>query len=657
MMDKNNIKLSALAATCAMSIGLTACGGSDGSDGAPGKPGGPVAETITQLNLAVTGVKYDNDTPTITVEATNQDDKPIVGITDLSVLASQLTPMGATGAGNPAQWNRVSTYANPPTVVDNKDGSYSVTIPLEGFDKELTQRYAVYAGGGDSKLADGVSLLPRREIVADFDGEGFKAKYTKNVVSHQVCTNCHIEGEALTRRHSSYQEQATCATCHDASFDEDTQWTHLVHNIHNSNKSFTDKKGNEYNGEAAEALIQNNCQSCHVESDTQTEWQNFSRVPTMETCSSCHTNIDFKAGKGHSQQDNNANCVACHNSQWTAELHSAKAMAKKAVIDTYGMSADLVANADNTATLTISILDAAGTAIDVNSILANIQRVEATTNVGPNFPQLSYYTKDNLNLVENGQLQAGASIENGKLVHITKVLPFGAGDTDTAFSFIGLSVCTSGAEVAACAADGSSEYTGMKAALAFGTKSGNAASMRHTNSVNFATCESCHGETFDIHKGTHHPGFVMTEQLGREVDGKVVVGIDGCASCHTPAGTYAGGANKGAIEMKLHSTHISKAHGLIGGECSQCHNDLNLDAFKNKKALATSSGKFTSPITATCSSCHTVGGPYMVHTKESLEEFGAIVDGDKDVADQAANTETCLFCHKPTLEDHTKVSL
>ncbi|MCL1097429.1 OmcA/MtrC family decaheme c-type cytochrome [Shewanella gelidii] len=652
----NNSKKSIMLIASAITLALTGCGGSDGSSGEPGNPGGPAAEAIETLHLKVTKVTYTDGSPSIEIYATNQNDEPIVGIQDFGVKAAQLYPMGTTGAGNSAQWQTISIRSNPAVIVDNKNGSYTATVPVENLNQDLTQRFNVYAGGPDATLLDGVTSLPRREIVADYDGEGYAAKYTKNVVSHQVCAKCHTEGEALTRRHGSYQTHETCATCHNGSFNEDTQWNHLVHNIHNANKSFTDKYDNEYTGEAAEALLQNNCQSCHVESETLTEWANYTRVPTMETCTSCHTNIDFKAGEGHSQQDNNANCIACHNSQWTAEIHSEQALAKKAVIDQLGLSASLVGNSDDTATLTISLLDANSQAVDINSMLSKIQRVEATTNVGPNFPQLGYRGKDSLNLVENGILQDGASIVDGNLVRITPALPFGDGDTDTAFSFIGFSVCVEGATIIDCAPDGSSEYTGMKAELAFGTKSGNAASMRHIDSVNFASCENCHGDTFDIHKGSHHPGFVMTEQLGREINGEIVVGIDGCVSCHTPDGTYAGGVNKGAIEMKLHRTHIEDAFALVGGDCKQCHNDLNLDAFKVKGALATAGGLYTTPVTATCTSCHTIGSPYMVHSKEFLEANGAVVDGDKDTANQAVTSESCLFCHKPTVDDHTKLN-
>lgn len=42
----------------------------------------------------------------------------------------------------------------------------------------------------------------------------------------------------------------------------------------------------------------------------------------MQACGACHTQINFPAGEGHPAQANNSNCVACHNADWTASVHS-----------------------------------------------------------------------------------------------------------------------------------------------------------------------------------------------------------------------------------------------------------------------------------------------------------------------------------------------
>ena len=671
-------------------MALTGCGGDDGTDGNPGNPGGPAADYINTLNLKVTDVTYTDGQPTIKVFATNEEDLPVIGLQDLGVVAAQLTPQGATGAGNSAQWTRTARASGVDSYTDNKDGSYSFSLELDEYNADMTQRFNVYAGGKGSTLADGATTVPRREIVADFDGQGYEAKYTKDIVSHETCTNCHAEGEPLTTRHSSYYTQETCATCHSSSMSTESQWNHLIHNIHNTAKTFEDKYGKEYTGEAAEALIQNNCKSCHVEPEADSgelaEWGNWSRIPTMETCTSCHTGIDFEAGKGHSQQADNSNCIACHNSSWTEELHTSSFGDTKALIDTYGINVNSTIDSTTTAaTISIQVVDSTGAEVDINTILPMVQRFEVITNVGPNNVTLGYGGKDSINAIKNGVVDAKAAIEDGKLVYTTTknlMLNTEAGaDNETAFTFVGWAMCSESGEFVKCDTvykdgnyvldeNGDVEldskgnpyladdfYTGMKADLAFATLSGEAPSMRHVDSVNFSACASCHSDEFQVHKGTHHAGFVMSDQLAhtKDANDQPIIGVDACAACHTPDGTYMGGGKMGALETKLHKTHSQGDYAVIPGmNCDQCHNDFNRDAFKKKGAIATASGQYTTPIAATCASCHSYN---MDKFKSHVEGQGALVNVSKEAATDAAQLETCFYCHAPTPADHTAVKM
>ncbi|MGS0679721.1 OmcA/MtrC family decaheme c-type cytochrome [Shewanella sp. 125m-7] len=681
-MNTNKSKIALLLAAGAVSMALTGCGGDDGNDGNPGNPGGPAADVINVLNLKVTDVTYADGVPTINVFATNEEDLPVVGLTALEVKnVAQLIPQGATGAGNRAQWQPIGSQKQ---FEDQKNGNYRFTIDnikVEKFNAELTQRYNVIASA--STLADGATTVPRTEISQDFSGEGYEALYTKNIVSQQTCEKCHAEGEPLTRRHSTYINQESCATCHDSGnygMEEEKHWNHLIHNIHNTDKTF-ESKGYVFDGVKAEALIQNNCKSCHVapeEGNTElAEWGNWSSVPTMETCTSCHSDIDFKAGQGHSQQADNSNCIACHNASWTEELHTSDFTQTKALINQYGIETTSVVDPKTEkATITIQVVDANGTPIDINTIKSQIQRIDIMTNVGPNNVALSYNDKDKVTAIKNGVAVSEDSIVDGKLVYTTtETLPFGAAktDTDTAVTFVNWAMCSENGQFVDCtdpAFNGGdvSKYTGMKADMAFATLSGEKASTRHVDSVNFSACANCHGTEWQsqYHKGTNSPGLVMSEQLAHsnDADGKPIIGLDGCVTCHTPAGSYASGFNKGALEMKLHKTHKEKAsHDLIGGKCTQCHTSFNLDAFKKKTPMATNSVKddywvwtttgYSSPVTAVCTTCHVIGEPYVKLTEKHIEDNG----GYYQSGDKLPVTESCFYCHKPTADDHTSIKM
>ncbi|MBV7316561.1 OmcA/MtrC family decaheme c-type cytochrome [Shewanella sp. NIFS-20-20] len=658
MMNTQLKKIALLLATGALTVGLAGCG-SDGDNGTPGKPGGPAADAVAQLHLDITGLAHADGQSVVTVFATNEADLPVVGLKEFEIKkAAQLLPQGATGAGNAGQWQIIGSQKQ---FIDNKDGSYTFTLETEGYNPELTQRFNFIAAA--STLQDGVTTVPRTEYTEDLASDGSEAKFTKNVVASETCNTCHTDTKKI---YHGYTDLDTCITCHNdelaASRGTEAGFNHLIHNVHNMAKPWG--KDDAKDAATANAIVQDNCQACHIQpaddNHELAEWGNWSRVPTMETCSSCHTNIDFVSGQGHPAQADNSNCIACHNASWTEEIHLSKSQDKQAFINSYGLDSSLTVSADNIATISVGIVDAAGNSVDLQKMIGQIQQLETITNVGPNHPIMGFkpatevdHQKVTLNLVKNGQLQADVEVIDNRLVASTPALPVTAtgADTDTAFTFIGLGICNDGQHAITCA-DGTN-YTGMKADLVFATKTEKAPTMRHIDSVNYDSCADCHADSFEIHKG-YHPGFVMSEQLARIVDGQEVVGVDGCVSCHTPTGTgYSG--NGMDLGMRTHQTH-GAFYGLIGGDCAQCHNDFNLDSFKVKGAQATEAG-YTTPITATCTSCHS--GDYLGHSQADLVNFGAVFNGSFAEANDAAiaGTETCLFCHKPTVANHGAVQM
>ena len=645
----------------ALSLSLLGCGGSSSDpikEVTPPVVVPPVATSITSLNLAIQDVNYQASSVELTVLALNQDGASVVGLTDLEVkTVAQLVPQGASGAGNGSFWQSLyDAKKNPSTHVDNQDGTYSFTIPLVGLDLRLDQRFTFIAGGKKSLLANGKTKVAHQELVADFSSQGNAIDSGRQIVSQTACTQCHAEDKPFARRHTSYLALDTCISCHSGQ-EGGAQWNSLIHNIHNAAQSFTDKKGNEYTGVTAQALVDNQCQKCHQADNSLPQWNNFAQVPTMETCSSCHAGIDFKAGKGHPQQDDNANCVACHNSEWTTEIHSQSRTNKAKLALGYQVKAQMQVNADSTVTLNVSVLDKDDKPVDIETLVPSIYRFKASTNLGPNSPCLDYKAIDNIKLVKDGKLDKNVILEAGSVIYITKALPFASGDADTAFSFIGLSLCHDQGLLVECNPEGTSLHTGTKAALAFATYSGDQPSRRQARSIEFARCESCHGDTFDV-----HGNYIVNPSMGHQLNGKSVLGVEACATCHThgETKTLVDGSYLGAIELRVHQTHNEKASGLTmndANNCVSCHEKIDTAAFAKKSAISTGKKLYTTPITAVCSSCHGLETEEMAHSNVVLEGFGAVVNGDKKAAADAAQLETCFNCHAPTLTDHTKIGI
>ncbi|WP_407074465.1 multiheme c-type cytochrome, partial [Psychrobacter sp. CAL346-MNA-CIBAN-0220] len=90
-------------------------------------------------------------------------------------------------------------------------------------------------------------------------GEGFEAKYTKNIVSGATCNTCHAKGESI---YHSYTDLETCTSCHtnEMAIEKDkvqVEFSHLIHNVHNNAKMYG--RNLDKSAEAAHAIVQDNC--------------------------------------------------------------------------------------------------------------------------------------------------------------------------------------------------------------------------------------------------------------------------------------------------------------------------------------------------------------------------------------------------------------
>ncbi|WP_345317892.1 multiheme c-type cytochrome [Ferrimonas gelatinilytica] len=636
-------RLSAIAAVLA--TGLAGCDdGNDGKPGEPGRPGGEPAEVINTLNLDVVDVANHGANTTITVLATNENDESVVGLQGFTARRTQLHPVGERGVGERAGWESLNKSQNE--IVDEKNGYYQITFEnRDNVNDALTQKVGLIVDPGT--LIDGKTTVPYTEAFATFAADGSEARYSHNTVDGEACVACHSDDVAVyhktnrgdgSDRFDRGNDYQTCTMCHDDAGTQSRDLTLIVHDKHvmsGFDPAFKD------------------CSTCHVDLEGFGEWGNWMNVPTVESCAVCHNDgIDDSSGRrfpiptAHmKQQGDNSQCASCHTAEGTGvvigtyDAHMKDFDAISMIIDDVTFSAESTINEDNSVTVAVSFANK-GNAIDAGEIANSIDMAEFVSNIGPNFPQLGYYGKDSAALTGDA---IPAAIVDGKLTHTTKVLPFGEGDAATAFTLVGMRVCGNMGELVACSDD--ADKVALKAFTAFVATEGNEIAQRHSTLDN-ANCLGCHTDSFQLHNGSHHTGFVLNDN----------VKVGDCASCHTPEGTYAP-TTKGAIEMKLHVRHGGE--GIIS-DCAQCHTGFELDSFKVKGALNTGAGDtgalYSTPRAATCIACHSeldkdIGG--ITLEDHMVDWAGAVINGDRVEADAAAQTESCFYCHAPTLEDHT----
>ncbi|PKG73533.1 cytochrome C [Shewanella sp. GutCb] len=602
---------------------LAGCGGDDGNSGNPGEPGGPPATEITALSIAVSDVAFDAGIATINYRITNEQDEPVVGIPSATYIAAQLLPMGYTNAGNASQWQYFTSESCSNVCdgefIDHKNGQYSYTFSgaFDGmndisFMSGATQRVVIKVGG--DALPDGTAL-PITNQHHDWQDKGSEPAYTRNLIEMDTCNSCHND---LAFHGSKYNEVETCVTCHnlDKVSNPDNVFAPMVH-------------GKHLVGFPASLA---NCQTCHAADETLTENMNWARVPTMEACGSCHTNIDFPAGQGHPTQQDNSNCVACHNSEWTMSAHSQA--------DT-----DAVLGQFNVEIVSAVLTD---TTVELAVRLSNPATNEVYTE-----------SADKLNFVNDLRIYAnwGVSVDyttrSARSIKLQDTAPISGSDGLYTYQISGLTVpseltadkgtlaiqgklCSDDDTLASCAE--TDNTTNLKSSHQFFSATALSDTGRRVVVTN-ETCGSCHGDQQLNYHGSRN-----------DLEGQCQVchnrNMQAEASADNPA------ASTADYKHLVHTLHAGSRESYPDinypgniGNCAQCHTEddagvltaaLPLDSAV--QPLAFDDGSFTSPTAAICSACHT-SDTSMSH----MAQQGAVFKGTE--ADASAGTESCATCH------------
>ncbi|WP_428636920.1 OmcA/MtrC family decaheme c-type cytochrome [Shewanella sp.] len=606
---------------------LSACGGDDGKPGNPGEPGGPPAMVIDDLHITFDQVDMEGGVATVNYRVTNQNDEPVVGVPTATFIAAQLLPQGYTNAGNSSQWQYFTSEncnaSCPGSYVDHKNGNYSYTFSAAfdgmndiSYQAGATQRIVVKMGG--DTLADGTSLPITNQHFdwqAETDGTSSDPAYSRNLIKIDTCNSCHND---LAFHRGNYNQIETCVTCHNADrvSNPDNIFPQMIHGKHLTG----------FPGSLA------NCQTCHAQDESLSEQMNWARVPTMETCGSCHTYIDFKAGEGHPAQLNNANCVACHNADWTASVHNdggnEQALAQFKPVITKAMRS--------------------GDTVSFTLALENPSSGERYTTSAD---QLDFIS--DLRVYANWGTSFDYATRSARSIRLHEITPLGGSNGAFDYQVTGLSV-PAGSEMdkgtlaiqgRICAADGvlgscdneANSQIVIKSSHSFFSSEALSDSGRRVVVTN-DTCGSCHGDQQLNFHGSRN-----------DLEGQ-------CQLCHNPNMVAEASENPSTttadFKHLIHAIHSGQRAGYEAinypgdiGNCAQCHSDndgvlspaLPLDP--GVKPLAISDGSYTSPTAAICSDCHS-----SETNKNHMIQQGAVFMGT--LSDATAGTESCATCHR-----------
>jgi OmcA/MtrC family decaheme c-type cytochrome len=151
---------------------------------------------------------------------------------------------------------------------------------------------------------------------------------TRDIVQTDTCNGCHgtTSDTWLALHGGGRTEVEYCVTCHnpgtiDANSGNTVDMKVFIHKIHRGASLPSVEGGQPYQIWGFRDSLHDysyvnftkdidDCTTCHTGDGLDVD--NWSTVPTMEACESCHDNIDIDEGIGHIQLFDNVLCTNCH---------------------------------------------------------------------------------------------------------------------------------------------------------------------------------------------------------------------------------------------------------------------------------------------------------------------------------------------------------
>jgi OmcA/MtrC family decaheme c-type cytochrome len=628
-------------------------------------------------------------------------------------------------------------------LVDNADGTYQYTFKKDlasdaavSYDGTLTHRVGFEIRGVSD--ASGNTIAANSPVYTFQPSSGATTGIPQyDMVDDQVCKSCH---QVLAWHGGARTEVKYCVLCHnpsslDPSSGNPLDFKVMFHKIHmgaslpsvlgpalpasmgtalstatsyyifgyrNAISDYStvvfpraDASNNNTTVSGAGTRL---CTTCHNTGDTATpQAGNYASAPSVAACGSCHDNVDFVTGAGHSSANlpaNDSQCVTCHGPTSTIgngalQVVAAHTTAVDAAIQKFQYFVVGITNTGpgQTPVATIKVtdptnsnapyditdpagpfqnassrlnLDVAWNTIDINNI--GSPSAPAASTGTPNQPIVINFKAGGANLVKNADgsfsLAAAttipatatgsgiASLEGRAVLALPNLT--GSGTTDT-------SLGVQGSSLTFAITDPSPTPRGAIVDIAKCDVCHNVLTLHGQNRTNdIQLCASCHNpNATDAVVHTAAAGACAVGTPDNPIDLKVMI-----HKIHASGDPYAYGTTGVTIcgfggNAATFKVRYPSSNNASLGNCRACHNSgtyypVNPNSIQGTTIHANDRTTLTddvviSPNAAVCSSCHT-STDAMNHMMQNGANFAATKTAS-GVLNPGA-TETCDICHR-----------
>ncbi len=539
---------------------------------------------------------------------------------------------------NPPQTQAGGDSGGTFTLVDAVSGTWDYTFGTKApanFDATATHTIGMQAERDLS--AYGYDTMFVSNDVFSFVPNGSKVTHVRDVVNEAACNSCHnplnAHGSPGPRTKIAY-----CVLCHTPqSTNPDTLNTVdmkvFIHKLHRGSSLPSVVAGTPYQIMHRGSLKDystivfpqdmRNCTTCHAAGTAQAD--NWKLNPSRAVCGSCHDDVNFDTGKGHSAANlamlDDNQCKNCHMSvasrEFDASIPGAHTIPSHSVELTGLVTTVLgVTNATpgNAPVVNFQVTDKSGVPVDISKL--------TTMRVVLGGPNTDYGTGPaGIRVSEDPTKTPGS---NGVYTYtMTNKIPAGATGSYT------VSLEAQSTQTIAAGTTNSTSATNNAHPVEYYLSVDGSPVVPRRQVVASQKCGACNQDLTIVHSGTR----AETQE---------------CVICHNP--TLTDGTSKQSVDypVQIHSIHRGEnlANPYVLGttnyqairfpgdlrDCSTCHvnNSYQVENV-GAQAMVASPGGFTpttGPIAAACQGCH----------------------DDKSTASHAlANTsvlgESCVVCH------------